>query len=255
MKLLAIDTSTEAMSVAVMRDDTGAAQVWQHSGTGGAQASLHLIATVQRLMGEAGLKFSELDAVCFGAGPGSFTGLRTACSVAQGLGFGAGVPLVPVNSLQAVAEQARWLHCPESPAGEILVALDARMDEMYVGRWSFARGVDGVQWTAPQDSHLVRPEALDLPALPSHVTVLAGNAHAVYGDRMGVAPAHVAVVQALPTATAMLRLAPGLMAGGHAVPAEQALPSYVRDKVAQTTQERADARAAAARPNVAVRAA
>ena len=94
-KLLAFDTSTEALSVAVRRGD----RVLSRSGPGGAQASSSLIPLIQDLLAEAGLALAELDAIAFGRGPGSFTGLRTACSVAQGLGFGAGVPLLPVDTL------------------------------------------------------------------------------------------------------------------------------------------------------------
>lgn len=236
MQLLALDTSTDTLSVAVARDDRGRAELWTHTGAGGAQASLHLIATIERLMAEAGLAYAGLDAICFGAGPGSFTGLRTACSVAQGLGFGAGVPLLPVDSLQAVAEEARCAHWPEALQGEILVALDARMNELYVARWAFDVKPAGVQWRRLQDNHLLKPEAL--PA-PQAEVLLAGNALAAYGARLGawaLAPAQAA---ALPTAAAMLRLAPALLADGRAVPAEEALPLYVRDKVAQTTEERA----------------
>ena len=85
MKLLAFDTSTEIMSIAVAHD----AQLWQHTGAGGAQASSTLIPAIQALMAQAGLRLEQLDAIVFGRGPGSFTGLRTACSVAQGLAFGA----------------------------------------------------------------------------------------------------------------------------------------------------------------------
>lgn len=98
--LLAFDTSTEQLSVAVQRGRDG--QRFAHTGAGGAQASATLIPTVQALLAQAGLALGELQAIVFGRGPGSFTGLRTACSVAQGLAWGAGLPVLPVDTLLAV---------------------------------------------------------------------------------------------------------------------------------------------------------
>jgi tRNA threonylcarbamoyladenosine biosynthesis protein TsaB len=235
MKLLAFDTSTEQMSIAVTREVNGAQQVWQHSGTGGALASSQLIPAIEDLMAQAGLRLLELDAICFGQGPGSFTGLRTACSVAQGLGFGADCPLLPVDSLLSVAEEARHQYAAHEPVCQVLALLDARMDEMYAAHYEFSQG----QWMLQQDYSLVRPEALRLEGS----TVLAGNVFAPYGERLAVA-SDVPRWVALPTATAMLRLAPSLLAAGQAVDAAQALPRYIRDKVAKTTLERAAEKAA-----------
>lgn len=242
MNLLAFDTSTEALSIAVSRTVDGHPRVWQHSGAGGAQASSGLIAGILDLLHQAELPLGALDAICFGCGPGSFTGLRTACSVAQGLAFGAGVPVLPVESLLAVAEEARHSALPGLAQGEVVALLDARMDELYLARYAFDAGV----WTPRQAAGLVRPQDLHLdPA----VRALAGNVFAGYGERLpdhalpeGQRPVRI---PALPTATAMLRLAPGLLAQGQALPAAQALPLYVRDKVAKTTLERAAEKAAA----------
>jgi tRNA threonylcarbamoyladenosine biosynthesis protein TsaB len=210
---------------------------------GGAQASTGLIAAILALMQQADLKFHALDAICFGSGPGSFTGLRTACSVAQGLAFGAKVPVLPVASLLAVAEEARFAAFAGEPRGEVTALLDARMDEMYTAHYAF----EGDQWTELQGSHLVRPEDLQVVSTAS---ALAGNVFAVYGERLvgleGLAIAGaVPRITALPSAAAMLRLAPRLLAQGQAVPAAQALPIYIRDKVAKTTEERAAEKAAA----------
>ncbi|RFO96281.1 tRNA (adenosine(37)-N6)-threonylcarbamoyltransferase complex dimerization subunit type 1 TsaB [Rhodoferax lacus] len=239
MKLLAFDTSTDAMSIAVSRDDGAAAGLWQHQGEGGARASAGLIAAVLELMRQSGLRLSELDAICFGCGPGSFTGLRTACAVAQGLAFGAGVPVLPVNSLLALAEEARHSGLQQVDNGEVTALLDARMEEIYVARYAFA----GSTWTELQAAHLLRPEYVVVPtgSLPQ---AAAGNAFAVYGPRLGGIADGVTRITALPQATALLRLAPQLLARGLAVPAAQALPTYVRDKVAQTTAERAAIKAA-----------
>ncbi len=240
MNLLAFDTSTELMSVAVQRstDDAGQAlpapQLWQHSGPGGAQTSAHLIPCIEALMARAGLQFGQLDAIAFGRGPGSFTGLRTACAVAQGLAFGAHVQVLPIDTLLALAEQARHQHAATLQRFEVLALLDARMDEMYAAGYAFDSG----HWRQTQDCHLLRPEDL----VWDGACTLAGNVFAAYGARL---PAPLARrVEAWPSASAMLRLAPALLAGGAAVRAELALPHYIRDKVAKTTGERAAEKAA-----------
>ncbi len=230
-RLLAFDTSTEALSIAVCDGDA----LWRHDGEGGARASATLIPHVLELLARAGLRLADLDAIAFGRGPGSFTGLRTACAVAQGLGFGAGVPLLPIDTLHAVAEEARQ----RFGARRVVALLDARMEQVYAAQYAF----DG-STPAPEAG---QPRLLD----PGEVVAppgwaLAGNAFAAYGDRLpdaAAAPRH----EVLPTAAALLRLAPGLLAAGRAVPAAQAWPLYVRDKVAQTTEERAAQAAARTR--------
>ena len=237
-RFLAFDTSTDVMSVAL----TDGMRVWQHSGPGGAKASTTLIPAVMALLAEAGLSLGELDAIAFGQGPGSFTGLRTACAVAQGLAFGAGlgrgVPVLPIPTLWALADQARFQLAAQGVAAPRITALlDARMDEMYVQCVDALSDAD----TAPGQPggvQMIRPENL----VVGTDDVLAGNVFSVYAQRLPDLTA-LRCVDALPTATAMLRLAPALAARGHCVPAEQALPLYVRNKVAQTTLERAQVKA------------
>jgi len=230
MKLLAFDTSTDSMSLAL----SDGQRIWQHTGPGGAQASSTLIPAILELLGQAGLALADLDALVFGRGPGSFTGLRTACSVAQGLALGARLPVLPLDTLMAVAEEARFQHEGAQAAARLQVTalLDARMDEMYVQRFACNAG----RWTSLADCALIRPE--NLPLDPAD-DLLAGNVFGVYAARLPVFPHNVPRVTALPTAAAMLRLAPALLAAGQGVPASQALPLYVRDKVALTTEERA----------------
>lgn len=242
MKLLAFDTSADVMSIAVSRDDGAAAGLWQLQGEGGAKASTGLIAGVLDLLRQAQLELRELDAICFGCGPGYFTGLRTACAVAQGLAFGAEVPVLPVNSLLALAEDARHRHLPDAQPLQLTAMLDARMDEIYLATFAW----HGSTWTEIQGAVLKRPHDIQLGPQPGVLTVAAGNAFAVYGPQLtGLAPG-LQQLPALPQASAMLRLAPTLLAAGKAVAAEQALPVYVRDKVAQTTAERAAIKAAQA---------
>ncbi|HXE22060.1 MAG TPA: tRNA (adenosine(37)-N6)-threonylcarbamoyltransferase complex dimerization subunit type 1 TsaB [Rhodoferax sp.] len=236
MKLLAFDTSTEVMSIAVAHG----ARLWQHTGAGGAQASGTLIAAILALLAQAGLLLPELDAIAFGRGPGSFTGLRTACSVAQGLAFGAsakrgpGAPqlqVLPVDTLMAVAEEARWRH----GATRVRALLDARMDEIYTADYEFKSD----QWSIDGGLELIPSKNLRARA----GWTLAGHGFAEADARL---PPGEPWLAALPTATALLRLAPALIAAGHATAAEQALPLYIRDKVAKTTHERAAERAASA---------
>lgn len=228
MNLLAFDTSTERMSVAVC---AGTRQ-WRREGPAGAQASATLIPAIRALLREAGLTSGQLDAIVFGRGPGSFTGLRTACAVAQGLAFGAGVPVLPLDTLLALAEDARQAR----GCTQVLALLDARMDQVYAAPWAWS--AEG-GWQARGPTVVCAPEALALPAGAPASWALAGNALAAYGARL---PAPLQALaqwpEAMPMAEALLRLAPAALAAGGALPAEQALPLYVRDKVALTTAER-----------------
>lgn len=251
MRLLAFDTSTDVMSVAVGCSFDGVPRVWEHTAAGGAKASGSLIPAILDLMAQAGLGFADLDAIAFGRGPGAFTGLRTACSVAQGLGFGArgsaggrAVPLLPIDSLLALAEEARYRHASSALPLQVLAMLDARMDQIYAAAYTF----DGTHWKQRQPTLLERPEDLSLDFAPDSVGgMLAGNVFAAYAHRLP-AGAHLTRIDALPTAVAMLRLAPALLAAGHGVSPELALPLYIRDKVAQTSSERAAAKALAPSP-------
>lgn len=240
---LAFDTSTDVLSLAVARGD----QVWTQTLPGGAQASSGLIPAVMALLAEAGMPLASLYAIVFGRGPGSFTGLRTACAVAQGLAFGVDVPVLPVDTLLAVAEEARWTQlqagaiAPDA-ALTVLALLDARMDEVYSAayRWEpvpgSMPGSSHGRWQEAAPLQVGAPEKLQMP--DERVVLQAGNAFAAYGERLPpVAPGGLRC-EALPTAAALLRLAPALWAQGLAVPAEQAMPLYIRDKVANTTAER-----------------
>jgi tRNA threonylcarbamoyladenosine biosynthesis protein TsaB len=246
-RLLAIETSTDRLSVAVGTGDGGEAPL-SYSGPGAAQSSANLLPTVAQLLEEAGWALADLAAIVFARGPGSFTGLRTACAVAQGLAYGAkaqglegGVPVLPVDTLLALAEEARWLNEQAGGASpEVVVAmLDARMGEMYVAVYAVHQ--QHVVAEALQAPRLCAPSALAeflqaTPGAAEAATLLAGNVFDTYAEALAGLPGQRQT--AWPTATALLRLAPGLLGQGFAVAAHEAMPLYVRDKVAQTTDER-----------------
>jgi len=260
LRLLAIETSTDTVSVA-LGDGAPGGPCWQHTGPGAAQASLTLLPVIGSLLAQAGWQLAELDALVFARGPGSFTGLRTACAVVQGLAYGArsvrwpdGLPVLPVDTLAALAEEARFLQAEAGlPAPRRIAALlDARMGEMYVAAYCCTDGVlveqQPPRLCAPQDlAGWWRSAWSDDAALGEDLNVatsrdganddlLAGNVFEAYGAQFTDLPGRRQ--PALPTARALLRLAPAALAAGAAVSAHQALPLYVRDKVAQTTAER-----------------
>jgi len=236
VRVLAFDTSTEVLSVALGAPIHGEHRVWAHSGEGGAQASHTLIATVQDLLRQAGLRLQDVDAIGFGAGPGAFTGLRTACAVAQGLALGAGLRVVPVPSLLALAEEARFHQqcAARGPDLTVMSLLDARMGEVYAAAYAWRAG----QWDTLRPPCLISPAqaASWLSDMPAD-TVVAGNALTAYPEVVGGRNS-LALPAIGPTAQAIVRLAPAMLAAGLAVDAADALPLYVRDKVAQTTLER-----------------
>ena len=250
--LLALDTSTEFCSVALLvagpaadsayrnppHHVSGEIRVWFSHEMTGPVSSTRLLPAIRELFDEAGLKLADCSAIAFGAGPGSFTGLRTATGVAQGLAFGLSVPVVPIGTLLACAEFAR-LHDPA--VTRVLAALDARMNEAY---WADFRWDDATnEWVTIQAASLDVPGAIAAPDVPF---VLAGNAAAAFGDVLSLQQSAAcrvdfdALPHALPVALAGLRA----FRDGRTVAPDQAAPEYVRNKVAQTTAERMDARAA-----------
>jgi tRNA threonylcarbamoyladenosine biosynthesis protein TsaB len=248
--LLALDTSTEYCSVALLRVaavDAGASSptgsrsevsVWVRHEATGAVSSTRLLPAIGELFDEAGLTLADCDAIAFGAGPGSFTGLRTATGVAQGLAFGLNLPVVPVGTLLVCAESARLR---DPAATRVLAALDARMDEAYWAdyAWDAASG----DWRTLQPASLDAPERIVAPDEPF---TLAGNAAAAFGTRLtAAATARTIDAEALPHALPLAHAALRAYRAGRTQPADQAAPEYVRNKVAQTTAERLAAKAAA----------
>jgi tRNA threonylcarbamoyladenosine biosynthesis protein TsaB len=230
--LLAFDTATEQMSIGVAHGG----HTWTREAVGGAQASATLLPAVMALLAEAGIGLGQLDAIAFGRGPGAFTGLRTACAAAQGLAFGAAKPVLPVDTLLALAEDARG----DAADFEVWALLDARMDEIYAAHYRHGAQTGWQVLAAPL---LTTPEALNARWRQAAPAAVAGLALQAFGARLqaGDAACHA---QARPTASALLRVARAAWLQGAAVDAALALPLYVRDKVAQTTVERDAARLA-----------
>jgi tRNA threonylcarbamoyladenosine biosynthesis protein TsaB len=233
---LAFDTATEHLSIALQVHG----RVWSHEGPGGAQASATLIPAILDLLAQAGVALRDLDAIAFGRGPGAFTGLRTACSVAQGLALGADLPVLPIDTLLAVAEDARQSR-GALPHDDVWVAMDARMGEIYAAHALFGDGA--WQWLAAP--MLCTPQHLIERWRERPPGVVAGSALSAFGPALPCGQAQV-LPDALPRATAMLPLAAVLWDRGGAVDAALALPVYLRDKVAQTMAERAAIKLAAA---------
>jgi tRNA threonylcarbamoyladenosine biosynthesis protein TsaB len=231
--LLAFDTSTESMAVAVQSP----AGLFTWNGEGGAVASVQLIPQIHRLMEQAGLGFQDLRAIAFGSGPGAFTGLRTACAVAQGLALGAALPVLPVDSLRIVAEDLRVAH-PGAAAARVHVAMDARMGEAYAGayRWSDGR------WHVVSAPSLYALDALNAAWAAEAPRCVAGSALQAFGERLRAGPA-MRVEMGTDRAAALMRLAQQQWRDEGGVDAAAALPLYLRDKVALTVAERQAIRA------------
>ncbi len=238
LPVLALDTSTETL-VAAVHDGRRA---WCCEEPGGAAASTRLLPLLRALLDYAGLAWADVQAIAFGRGPGAFTGLRTACAVAQGLAFGLARPVLPLDSLLIVAEQARGaLGTSRSGPVDVAVAQDARMDEVYAARYRWQHGA----WQVLQPPLLAAPGALAdaWQGLPPHHLV--GSALAVMGDRLALPPTWPRPeLLGERRDQALARLAVAAARQGPGLDAAEALPLYLRDKVALTTHERA-ARASA----------
>jgi tRNA threonylcarbamoyladenosine biosynthesis protein TsaB len=232
--LLAFDTATEQMSLAVAVAD----RVVTDEAAGGALASATLIPAILALLAQAGVRLADLDAIAFGRGPGAFTGLRTACAVAQGLAYGAGKPVLPIDTLLAVAEDSR--NGNDNGDWRVWSVMDARMNEIYAAQYDYRGG----RWQGLDAPLLISPEALNERWAKVPPQAVAGNALAVFGAQLRPGDAARLRPAARPSARAMLPLALAAWRAGGAVDAALALPLYLRDKVALTTVEREAARLA-----------
>jgi tRNA threonylcarbamoyladenosine biosynthesis protein TsaB len=243
--LLAIETATELCSVAVHH----AGHTWQETLQAGQQHSTMLLPMVKRVMEQAGATLSQLDAIAFGAGPGSFTGLRIACGVAQGLAFAHDLPVVAVPSLEALALAAQ-----ASESRNVLCAIDARMGEVYVAQYRIGIGAStdnsstDAHTECLQKAQVLKPEALMAQFDAQTFDCLLGNAWERFPELVTWAQkhtqahtqAHAQEIRAdcQPNAGQVLRIATREFIAGNAVAAEMVSPLYVRNRIALTTIER-----------------
>lgn len=223
MKLLALDASTEFLSLAISDGE----KFYTHDQPAGKAASKLILPKIQLLLDQAGLTLSGLDGIAFGAGPGSFTGVRVACGVAQGLGFGANIPVVGVNVLEALAEA--------SGADQVVVATDARMGEVYHA--AYQKNNDA--WLATHAAGVYKPD--EVPEVEGPGWIGVGTAWGVY-DEMLSQRYEANLVNKIPgmtpAAEAILALAMPTFGAGLAKPANEARPIYIRNRVALTSKER-----------------
>jgi tRNA threonylcarbamoyladenosine biosynthesis protein TsaB len=225
MNVLAIETSSELCSAALLTGDTVAEQE-REAGQDHSSLVLPMVATLLRVRK---VEFSELGGVAFGAGPGSFTGLRIACGIAQGLAAGAGVRVIGICTLEALAEEA-WQ--AGAAGNQVVSCVDARMGEVYHA--AYRR--EGAAWCECSPPGLYAPAAV--PVLDGE-WIGAGSGFAAHGSALRARQKLVAALPGLrPHARIVAMLAQPRFAAGEAVSAEHALPLYLRDKVAATTAER-----------------
>lgn len=225
MKILAIDTATQYFSVALYNDGE-IAEEFSHAPR---QHAKLLLPTAEGLLRQAGWQLADLDGIAFGRGPGAFTGLRIAASAAQGMGYAAQLPVVPVSSLAATALGA----AREFQAQRIAVAFDARMGEVYWGCYQYSNN----QITAMTAEQVCLPSDVTVPEFESALAVADG--WPVYQEQLSAALSHCEVQRTdeadawAPHAADVARLAATELATGKDFPAEQALPVYLRDNVAK----------------------
>lgn len=224
MRVLAIDCSTVWLTVAA-GDATGCVEWGEHAGQSHSQLALPRIDAV---LAERGWRVGDLDGIAFGAGPGSFTGVRIACGVAQGLALGASRPVVPVATLEALAQQAFNAHA----ATRVYACLDARMHEVYVA--AYEREGDGWRETLPPA--VMKPEDV---GVPDGEWFGAGEGFFAYPGLARRLALHAVDATLRPSACAIIELAAPRLAAGKGVDAAHALPLYVRHRVALTSAERA----------------
>lgn len=224
MKILAIDTATEACSAALYLDG----DIQQQYRVAPREHSHIILPMIEQLLGEAGVTLPDLDALAFGRGPGSFMGVRIAAGVVQGIAFARSLPVLPVSTLAAIAQTAH----DESGSAHVLAAIDARMNEVYWGAYSLS---DSGCMQLVGKEVVINPENVAVPDARDWIG--AGTGWSAYGDqlRAAIVPCEpeAALAECLPAAAAIAKLAAADFLAGAQVPASKAVPVYLRDNVAR----------------------
>lgn len=226
MKLLAIETATEACSAALFIDG----QIHQRYEIAPREHAKKILVMIDQLMADAQLKPAQLDALAFGRGPGSFIGVRIAAGVTQGIAYSADLPVAPISTLAALAQG-----CGQD---YVLAAIDARMGEIYFGQFKRFSAGKTVSHTAPEQ--LILPEHVTIPATDTdHSWYGVGSGWQTYQEQLlAVVPndlqlqVNPSAEHLFPTAHSVAELAIQVVEAGDTVSAEQALPVYLRDQVA-----------------------
>ncbi|PSV28877.1 MULTISPECIES: tRNA (adenosine(37)-N6)-threonylcarbamoyltransferase complex dimerization subunit type 1 TsaB [unclassified Photobacterium] len=221
-KILAVDTATENCSVALLMGD----EVISRCEYAPREHTTKILPMVDTVLAEAGIKLNQLDALAYGQGPGSFTGVRIGIGIAQGLAFGADLPMVGVSTLAAMAQGTYRVH----QADNVLSAIDARMGEIYWGQYQ--RKIDG-DWQIIGAEQVIVPDALvESVQTETGIWLTAGTAWEVYADTLAKLPFEMQQGSVLyPDSQDMVHLAKFAFARGESVSAEVASPVYLRDTV------------------------
>jgi len=233
MKILAIDTATEACSAALLIEDKAGDEACQKITSryqlAPREHSRLILKMLDDLLVEANLSVSDIDAIAFGRGPGSFMGLRIAAGVVQGIAFAHDIPVVPVSTLKAIAQRA----FDETGSKHVLATIDARMDEVY---WA-AYSLQDQHWQLHDEERVISPEKVTVPKISQNETwAAAGNGWANYKDRLLQAANYqlpTILSDCFPSAEVIAKLAVEEFKAGNTVPAAEAIPVYLRNDVAK----------------------
>ena len=227
MKLLALDTSTEACSAALYLDGV----ITQHYRVAPREHTHLILGMIESLLQDAGLKSKDIDVLAFGRGPGSFMGVRVAAGVVQGIAFAHSIPVVPVSTLAAMA----WVAMEETGETQVLAAIDARMKEVY---WGAYQKNEAGNVVLLGEECVVAPDRALIPEQGEWVT--AGTGWASYGEIMKPVLADRCITsldECFPSAKAIATLAIDAYENGGAVSAAEAVPVYLRDNVASKPKQ------------------
>lgn len=231
MKILAIDTSTEACSAALLING----EITSQYQLAPREHSRLILKSIDQLLSDANVPVNSLDAIAFGRGPGSFMGLRIAAGVVQGIAFAHNIPVIPVSTLKAIAQRAY----EQTGIENILATLDARMDEVYWGAYSL---VDE-QWQVDGEECVISPDKIELPSMlagQDKSWVAAGPGWGSYAERLlahdlthtSFSPVEV-IADCFPSAEAIIKLAVQEFEAGNTITAAHAIPVYLRNDVAK----------------------